>query len=416
MPQKWSETRRSDSTSLFLASFFAFACLGGLSLWVSRHGYADPAAADSLRRAHAMAVGPETILRQVSSTYPPVPLLLQAVASLIPGFRAHLPVNLLPAICASLLLGWLYLELCRVVSPFRAVFWTLLAAAHPFFLWAATSSLAAIIALWGFLVLAKAVLRIARWADARSFLTFTFVLAVSIADWDGALVLFLFLLLAFPVFLPSEIRRSSVSGGYVSAFLMPFSAIACSLYTDWVFGKAGMLFSTLRESTILPNPSAFAHRDQAWLFVIFVPLLSAPLALSPLFSFLHLRAIEKRAVLMCISIPSVLLFTGVAWRIPAHRTETLSLCAILPAAILLGFLREYKNVPALCTSLLLAGVLAGWATFMMLPLPEMQTWLDALRANGSVSLLGDSASLLPWLLAASGLFAAALGTAVLRQP
>jgi hypothetical protein len=415
MPQQFSEMRRSNSTFLFLASFFAFICLGGLSLWVSEHGYADPAAADLLRRAHAMASGPETILRQVSSTYPPVPLLLQAAVSRIPGFRAHLSINLLSAICASLLLGWLYLELCRVVSPFRAVFWTLLAAAHPFFLWAATSSLAATIALCGFLVLARAVLRIARWADARSFLTFTFVLAVSMFDWDGALILFLFLLLVFPAFLPSEIRRSSIWGGYISAFLMPFSAIACLLYTDWVFGKTGTLFSTLRDSTTSPNLSAFTHHDQAWLFVILVPLLSAPLALSPLFSFCRLRSIEKRAVLTCITIPSVLLFAGVAWLIPAHRTETLSLCAGLPAAILLGFLRVYKNVPALCTSLLLAGVLGGWATLMVLPLPEMQPWLDALRANGSISPLAASASLLPWLLSACGLFAAALGTAVLRQ-
>ena len=416
MPPQSSERLRLDPTLLFLVSFFAFLCLGGLSLWISGHGYSDPTAINLLHRSCAAAAGPDTILRHVASSYPQIPLLFQAVVSWIPGFGAHLPVNLLSALCASLLLGWLYLEICRLVSPFRAVLWTLLVAAHPFFLWAATSSLAATVALCGFLVLAKSVLSIARWADARSFLTFSFILTVCMFSWDGGLVLFLLLLLFFPVFLPSEIRRSSVWGGYISAFLIPVSAIACSLYTDWIFGKSGTLFTTLRNSMVRPDFSAFVHSSHLSMFVIIVPLLCAPLALSPLFSLSQLRNIEKRAMLLCYCIPLVLLFTGMVSFIPAHQMETLGLFAVLPAAALAGFLCVYKNAPTLCTLLLLAGFLGGCATLKLFPLPEMQAWLAALRGKNGISSVNEAVSLLPWLVSASGLFAASIGAAILRRP
>jgi len=151
------------------------------------------------------------------------------------------------------------------------------------------------------------------------------------------------------------------------------------------------------------------------IFVI-VPLLSAPLALSPLFSFSQLRGIEKRTMLLCYCIPSVLLFTGMVSFIPAHQMETLALFAGLSGAALVGFLRIHKNAPTLCTLLLLAAVLGGCATLKLFPLPEMQAWLAALRGEKGISSVYEAVSLLPWLVSASALFAASIGAAILRRP
>jgi len=96
--------------------------------------------------------------------------------------------------------------------------------------------------------------------------------------------------------------------------------------------------------------------------------------------------------------------------------ETLALFAALPAATLIRFLREYEQVPALGTLLLLAGILTSGALVTFFPLPEMQSWLAALSGRTSASSLYEVAALVPWLVLASALFVAAIGTAVLRRP
>ncbi|HEY1470012.1 MAG TPA: hypothetical protein VGF61_13290 [Candidatus Acidoferrum sp.] len=413
-PKQSCESRSPNPALLFLVSFFAFVALGGLSLWVSGHGYSDPAAVNLLNRSYDAAAGPETLLRQIAWNYPQLPILLQATASRIPAPHANLPVNLLSALCASCLVGWLYLEMCGVVGSRRAVFWTLLVAVHPFFLWAATSSLVATLALSFFLVLAVAILRIAHWADARSFLTFSFVLTLCMFNWDGGFLLFLLLLLFFPAFLPSEMRRSSIWAGYIAAFLIPVSAILCGFYMSWVFEKKLEAFSELQAGIIRTGSVAFIRSGHLYLFVILLPLLSALMVLPPLLRLKQLSAIEKRALVITLCIPSILLFT-LSFR-PAHPIETLALFAALPAATLIRFLREYQQVPAWGTFLLLASSLAGCALVALFPFPEMQSCLAALSGRTTASSLYEVASLVPWLVVASALFAAAVGTAVLRRP
>jgi hypothetical protein len=77
---------------------------------------------------------------------------------------------------------------------------------------------------------------------------------------------------------------------------------------------------------------------------------------------------------------------------------------------------EYEQVPALVTLLLLAGILTSGALVAFFPLPEMQSWLAALSGRTSASSFYEVAALVPWLVLASALFVAAIGTAVLRRP
>ncbi len=374
-------------------SVLALLPLAGLLAWatirVLEAGFINAEALSRWAKVLGLAVSDAGRFENLGVMSPQVPVHLLMPFYYIPGLRQGAAPYLFSCLLGALLLALWYGQLARRAVPrWARCVAVLLVAAHPFFLWLATSGSKLIISLFLHFALATLLARIISGLEGRQHILFAFVLVMGFLTDERFLYVFLLLVPLMPFVMPRRmLLKSPVSFYVVACTPMLFSFLSWA-YLNWVFyrdawqflvGQESEFGAALQQAPFTPWLGQYGGQFLAPLGVAAATLVLAFPAIL-LLAWRNRQDREFRKILLvCMAIGVGTTTLGTATRTLTHPLET-SFVAISYTMALIS-LEAHRNTHsrnwALLATLAL-GLPGGWAVFTWIPTQEQSQWRSAL--------------------------------------
>jgi membrane protein XagC len=385
---------------VFLA---AALVLGALALWLLTNHYVNEIALQRWAESLALLGAGEQAVKQLGLAYPHVSSYALIPFHFVPGLSGGAAPHLLSVLAAAALMALWY----RDASDYghtRAAIWlgVLMVAAHPLFLWAATSGTQTAVTMLLYYLLYGAARRLRASGDAQALMQVGGLLALLflVEPLAGFLLLALMPLIVFTT--PRSMWQSTpFSLGLLVLLLLPAGiVIGTWIYLNWLFEHAPWAYLQAPRAHLTLAVDNHLHGSwqqsfgSSWLAALGVGTLLAaasfPVAAYVLWHARRLRDWNAVGTLMLVHPLIALAFASVALSL----VQPFEILALLLPVLLAELAVRPPRMRAERVLLLgtgLASVLLGWAVFDYRPSAEMQRWSAALSGTAEPAYAGDAA-------------------------
>lgn len=367
--------------------FLAAAILSCGAVWLLGHGYVNDLALSRWAKVLGVLGAPETRLEDFGLLYPHAPVYVLMPFHFIPGLNSAAAPYFASCLAGALLLAvWNYHLAEKRYRPRDRLLLVSLVAAHPYFLWAATSGTHNALSLLMFYLMYLACARLIREGDVRSFIMLGVVLAGYFFVDERTFFIFLALLPLLPLISPPKMLQAAPVSVYLVIGIPLAIAVSAWAYLNWIFHGDAWQFIRSSESSFRGAwpLTPYVEWLRAYGGTFFEPML-ATLAVGtvayPAVGWLVFRA--RRHVLLLrgtlVLFAHLIIAAGFATSeyFLAHPADMLFLYSAGIMAGVVLFPRETTQGRHELLALLLLSVAGGWLSFGWKPTPDMANWLRA---------------------------------------
>lgn len=406
MPGPRSEAPPAGTPLVFLAAALALcAC----TAWLLAHHYVNDYALLHWAKSLAILDADRIRVEYLGLVYPHLPFYLLFPFHYLPALDSGAAPYLASGLVAASLLAWWYRDLARCGYGRGArLACVALLAAHPFFLWAATTGTQMALTLALYYALCISLTQLVRVGTTRSYMILGFVITLCFFADERTVYLLIALLPLFPLLLPRNILQQAPIGAYMIAFTPWALVFLAWAYLNWLFLHDPWHFLTALDSTFrgaandvlyLPWLRDYGPRPgKVVLVTLAYGLLAFPLLLPLLWQTRRDRGLQgAAAIAFLLPMLATLLATGDLF-LPHPLYMLFLLAAAAMAALPIGAAGPDWR-PNILVAALALSTAGGWVVFPWMPTKDMALWRAALAGGHPEPPYAAERALGEWLAA-----------------
>jgi len=392
LPWKIKQTQSMHATArvwgalgvlLFSAAFLGLLCQG-----VLQHGFVGQSATGLWTRILIVRDTTEFSPAYVALLFPPIPVVLSAVLSYLPGLGDGAAPYLVGVLATALLLAVMFFDLApRHGLPFSALF-TCLLGLNPAMIWVATTGANGALGLLVFYGLMRILARFNLARDPQDYLHFGCLLCLLFFVDERALYLALAIFPVLPLVMPERPLKLSPLSVYLVLFSPLILGLLSWMYLNWLFMHDTLGFLTAPDA-LLRGAFATATSNQwlrthggEFLFPL-VAMLAGLLLVFPAWLSLPQVALRHGKFSAGFAATVTIVVAGAFGTMTLFVAHPLDMIVLGAVALMIGIkemplsIGRRRNIQILMA----VGVCSGWLVFLFQPAPEMVSWREALSGQ-----------------------------------